>query len=163
MTSDPGDLVLDPTCGRRRGVGGCSPSKWGRRWITIDTSRSGGRPHANATRRAAVPYHLAGGLGRGPAEKRQELTERPSRGGPFRSDVRQGFVYRRLPHVKLSDIAQNPDIKPGMSRAEIDAAIDRNSEHELLFDQPYEDRRIVRVWRPLHGGEPLTAPDAQRR
>src|SRR5207248_104638 len=81
--------------------------------------------------------------------KEQEISGRPGRDGPFRGDVRRGFVYRQLPHVKLSDIAQNPDVQAGMSRADLDAAIARHSEHELLFDQPYDDRRTIRVCGPF--------------
>jgi adenine-specific DNA-methyltransferase len=63
----------------------------------------------------------------------------------FTRDVRQGFVYKRVPHVTLKSIAQNPDIKEGMSREQIDAAIARHADTELLVDQPYEDRNRVRV------------------
>src|SRR5208282_3000653 len=55
-------------------------------------------------------------------------------------DIRKGFVYKRVPHVTLKSIANNPDIKEGMTRAGIDAAIRRHAETETLYDQPYEDR-----------------------
>jgi hypothetical protein len=61
-----------------------------------------------------------------------------------RADVRKGFVYKRLPHVTLKSIA-NPDIREGMSRQEIDAAITRHADSELLYDQPYEDKGRVRA------------------
>ncbi len=54
-----------------------------------------------------------------------------------------------MPHVTLKSIAQNPDIHEGMSREEIDAAIARHAETEMLFDRPYEDRKIVRVTGPF--------------
>jgi adenine-specific DNA-methyltransferase len=65
------------------------------------------------------------------------------------SDVRRGFVYERVPHVTLKSIAQNPDIREGMSREDIDAAIARHAETETLFDRPYEDKKIVRVSGPF--------------
>jgi hypothetical protein len=64
---------------------------------------------------------------------------------PPGSDIRKGFVYERVPHVTLKSIANNPDIKEGMTRKEIDAAIARHAETELLYDRPYEDRRRIRV------------------
>ncbi len=62
-------------------------------------------------------------------------------------DIRKGFVYKRVPHVTLKSIANNPDIKEGMTRAEIDAAIRRHAETETLYDQPYEDKNRIRVSR----------------
>ena len=63
--------------------------------------------------------------------------------------MRKGFVYKRVPHVTLKSIANNPEIKEGMSRAEIDAAIARHADTETLFDQPYEDNKRVRVCGPF--------------
>ena len=60
-------------------------------------------------------------------------------------DIRKGFVYKRVPHVTLKSIANNPDIKEGMIRDEIDAAIRRHAETETLYDQPYEDKSRIRV------------------
>ena len=54
-----------------------------------------------------------------------------------------------MPHVTLKSIANNPDIKEGMSRKEIDAAIARHAETETLYDQPYEDNKRVRVTGPF--------------
>jgi adenine-specific DNA-methyltransferase len=64
-------------------------------------------------------------------------------------DIKKGFVYKRVPHVTLRSIANNPDIKPGITREEIDAAIARHAESETLYDQPYENNRIVRVTGPF--------------
>ena len=64
-------------------------------------------------------------------------------------DIRQGFVYKRVPHVTLKSIANNPDIKEGMTRQQIDAAIARHAESETLYDQPYEDKKTVRVTGPF--------------
>lgn len=63
--------------------------------------------------------------------------------------MRRGFVYRRVPHVTLKSIAQNPDIRDGMSREEIHAAVARHAEQEVLVDQPYEDPKVVRVAGPF--------------
>src|SRR5204863_1276360 len=79
------------------------------------------------------------------AAREDELTGRPSTGNGYGNDVRKGFVYKRVPHITLKSIAQNPDIREGMTREEIDAAIARHSDSELLVDQPFEDRRKVRV------------------
>jgi len=64
-------------------------------------------------------------------------------------DIRKGFVYRRVPHVTLKSIANNPDITEGMTRERIDAAIARHAETEMLYDQPYEDNKTVRVSGPF--------------
>ena len=64
-------------------------------------------------------------------------------------DIRKGFVYKRVPHVTLGSIANNPDIREGMSREEIDAAIARYADSETLFDQPYEDKKRIRVTGPF--------------
>src|SRR5205085_623178 len=64
-------------------------------------------------------------------------------------DLHKGFVYRTVPHVTLKSIANNPDIKEGMTRAQIDAAIARHADTETLYDQPYEDKDIVRLTGPF--------------
>jgi adenine-specific DNA-methyltransferase len=146
MTTDPGDLVLDPTAG-----GGTTPvvaEKWGRRWIGIDTSRVAlalARTRVMAARLPAYP------LADSPEGQRQEakLSGQPPRATDTRRDVRKGFVYRRVAHVTLKSIAQNPDIREGMSREEVDAAIARHADQELLLDQPYENKKAVRVAGPF--------------
>ena len=146
MTTDPGDLVLDPTCGS--GTTAYVAERWGRRWITIDTSRVALALARTRLMSARYPYYL---LADSPEGRRKEadLTGQPPLGGPTEGDIRQGFVYERVPHVTLKSIAQNPDISEGMSRAEIDAAIARHAESETLFDRSYEDRKIVRVAGPF--------------
>jgi adenine-specific DNA-methyltransferase len=66
-----------------------------------------------------------------------------------RGDIRQGFVYERVQHVTLRSVANNPDIREGMTRDEIDAAIKRHADFELLYDKPYEDNKKVRVAGPF--------------
>ena len=64
-------------------------------------------------------------------------------------DIKKGFVYKRVPHVTLKSIANNPDIKEGMTREAIDAAILRHADTELLYDKPYEDNKRIRVTGPF--------------
>jgi adenine-specific DNA-methyltransferase len=142
MTTDPGDLVLDPTCGS--GTTAYVAEQWGRRWITIDTSRVALALARTRLMGARFPYYLLADSSEG-AAKEAELTGQRPVGNGYKDDVRKGFVNKRVPHVTLKSIAQNPDIRKGMTREEIDAAIARHSENEVLVDQPYEDRRKVRV------------------
>ena len=124
--------------------------QWGRRWITIDTSRVALALARSRLMAAKYPYYLLADSEAGIAKEaevsgnRSSLTiERPT------NDVRRGFVYERVPHVTLKSIAQNPDIREGMTREEIDAAIARHADTETLFDRPYEDRKIIRVSGPF--------------
>jgi adenine-specific DNA-methyltransferase len=148
MTTDPGDLVLDPTCGS--GTTAYVAEQWGRRWITIDTSRVALALARSRLMAAKYPWYLLADSEAG-IRKEAELTGQapPSPLPPTASDVRRGFVYERVPHVTLKSIAQNPEIHEGMSREQIDAAIARHAETETLFDRPYEDRKIVRVSGPF--------------
>jgi adenine-specific DNA-methyltransferase len=142
MTTDPGELVLDPTCGS--GTTAYVAEQWGRRWITIDTSRVALALARTRLIGARFPYYLLADSSEG-AAKEAELTGRPPVGNGYNDDVRKGFVYKRVPHITLKSIAQNPDIREGITREEIAAAIARHSESEILVDQPHEDRRKVRV------------------
>ena len=107
MTTDPGDLVLDPTCGA--GTTAYVAEQWGRRWITIDTSRV-----ALALARARVmgaryPYYLLADSPEGQAKQAEIERRAPSESATY-GDVRQGFVYERVPHITLRDIANNAEI-----------------------------------------------------
>jgi adenine-specific DNA-methyltransferase len=146
MTTDPGDLVLDPTCGS--GTTAYVAEQWGRRWITCDTSRVALALARTRLMAAKYPYYL---LADSPAgiQKEAELTGKMPAPHRTEGDIRQGFVYKRVPHVTLKSIANNPDINEGMTRAEIDAAIARHAETETLFDQPYDDKKTVRVSGPF--------------
>jgi adenine-specific DNA-methyltransferase len=146
MATDPGDLVLDPTCGS--GTTAVVAEQWGRRWITIDTSRVALALARTRLMAAKFPYYLLADSPDG-AQKEAELTGVPAPSPAFTGDVRRGFVYKRVPHVTLKSIANNPDIKEGMSRAEIDAAIARHAETEILYDKPYEDGKRLRVTGPF--------------
>ena len=146
MTSDPGDLILDPTCGS--GTTAYVSEQWGRRWITCDTSRVALALARTRLMSAKYPYYLLADSPEG-IEKEIALTNKMLPEYEPEGDIKKGFVYKRVSHVTLKSIANNPDIKQGMSRQEIDAAIARHAETEILFDQPYEDNKRVRVCGPF--------------
>ncbi|PAU65553.1 site-specific DNA-methyltransferase [Pseudomonas sp. PIC25] len=107
MATDPGDLVLDPTCGS--GTTAMVAEQWGRRWITIDTSRV-----ALALARARImgaryPYYLLADSREG-QEKEAEVTRTAPSSQPTQGNIRHGFVYERVPHITLKSIANNAEI-----------------------------------------------------
>ena len=107
MATDPGDLILDPTCGS--GTTAYVAEQWGRRWITIDTSRV-----ALALARARVmgaryPYYLMADSQDGQI-KEAELSRRPVSTEPTYNNIKLGFVYERVPHITLKSIANNAEI-----------------------------------------------------
>ena len=123
MTTDPGDLVLDPTCGS--GTTAYVAEQWGRRWITIDTSRV-----ALALARARImgaryPYYLLvdspAGQRKEAEIRRREITETPTY-----CNLRQGFVYERVSHITLRDIANNSEI-------------------DVIYDQFQQEMEPIRV------------------
>ena len=126
MTTDPGDLVFDPTCGS--GTTAYVAEQWGRRWITCDTSRVSLALAKQRLMTALFDYY--------------ELAH-PDEG------VGSGFKYKTVPHVTLGSIANNPDIKEGMTQAEIDKAIARHAPRETLYDQPLVDTGRKRVTGPF--------------
>ena len=126
MTTDPGDLVFDPTCGS--GTTAYVAEQWGRRWITCDTSRVATTLAKQRLMTASYHYY--------------ELAH-PQEG------VGSGFQYRTVPHITLKSIANNPDIREGMGRAEIEAAIARHAPQETLYDQPRIDRGKARITGPF--------------
>jgi adenine-specific DNA-methyltransferase len=107
MSTDPGDLVLDPTCGS--GTTAYVAEQWGRRWITIDTSRV-----ALALARARImgaryPYYLLADSRDGQLKEAEVSDTAPSNQN-VHGNLRQGFVYERVPHVTLKSIANNAEI-----------------------------------------------------
>src|SRR6202048_3836290 len=98
MTTDPGDLVLDPTCGS--GTTAYVAEQWGRRWITIDTSRVALALARTRLMAARYPWYLLADSRDGRA-KEGELTQRQPADSQVQNDIRQGFVYDRVPHVTL--------------------------------------------------------------
>lgn len=111
MTTDPGDLVLDPTCGS--GTTAYVAEQWGRRWITIDTSRIALNIAKKRLTTAVFPYY--------------ELFDKSAV-----PDIRQGFVYKTVPHITLKSLANNEP-----------------AEEEVLYDQPIEDKKRMRVSGPF--------------
>jgi adenine-specific DNA-methyltransferase len=105
MATDPGDLVLDPTCGS--GSTAYVAEQWGRRWITIDTSRVALTLARTRLMAARYPWYLLADSREGRA-KESELTQRIPPDTPTHNDIRQGFVYERVPHITLKSIANNP-------------------------------------------------------
>jgi len=194
MSTDPGDLVLDPTCGS--GTTAYVAEKWGRRWITIDTSRVALALTRTRLMAAKYPYYLLADSPEG-IKKEGELTGKIPPDYKTEGDLKKGFVYKRVPHITLKAIANNEEIdaiharwqeklepireelnrllsqsweewqiprEPEDSwpegarellaqwwslrrerRQEIDAAIARRADTELLYDQPYEDGKRLRV------------------
>lgn len=107
MTTDPGDLVLDPTCGS--GTTAYVAEQWGRRWVTIDTSRV-----ALALARARImgarfPFYYLADSREGQI-KEAEITRTAPSTQPVRGSIKQGFVYERVPHIMLKSIANNAEI-----------------------------------------------------
>jgi adenine-specific DNA-methyltransferase len=107
LTTDPGDLVLDPTCGA--GTTAYVAEQWGRRWITIDTSRV-----ALALARARImgaryPFYLLADSHEGQL-KQAEVTHTAPSSRPVHGNIRHGFVYERVPHITLKSIANNAEI-----------------------------------------------------
>ena len=137
MTTEPGDLVFDPTCGS--GTTAFVAETWGRRWIACDTSR--------------VSIFLA---------KHRLMTgtydyfqlAHPNEG------IGSGLKHKSVPRVTLKAIANNPDIREGMSQAEVESAISRHAEILTLYDQPLKDVDKRRVSGPF-SVEAVPAPSVK--
>ena len=148
MTTDPGDLVVDPTCGS--GTSAFVAEQWGRRWITIDTSRIALNIAKTRLMTATYPYyHLYSDINVKVEQKEGKLkktvSEKPEK--EKANDIRQGFVYEEVPHITLKSFAN-----------------DEPPATETLYDQPYEDKKKLRVTGPftvetLQSYEPVS-PDA---
>ena len=107
MTTDPGDLVLDPTCGS--GTTAYVAEQWGRRWITCDTSRVAMALARTRMMAARYPYYLLADSPEG-IKKEAGLTGKIPPEYKTEDDIRKGFVYKRVPHVTLKSIANNAEI-----------------------------------------------------
>ena len=199
MSTDPGDLVLDPTCGS--GTTAYVAEQWGRRWITCDTSRVALALARTRLMAARYPYYYLADSEDG-IKKQMEVTGKiPLAEVKPQGDLRKGFVYKTVPHVTLKAIANNSEIddiharwqekleplrvelnallkqqwqewqvpreageqwpaKTGellaqwwehrrQRQRDIDDSIARNADTETLYDQPYEDKKRVRVTGPF--------------
>jgi adenine-specific DNA-methyltransferase len=149
MTTDPGDLVLDPTCGS--GTTAYVAEQWGRRWITIDTSRVSLALARSRIMGARYPYYLLADSLDG-QRKEGEATRLPPKTTPTCGDIRQGFVYERVPHITLKSIANN---------AEIDVIWDKWQETleplrqklNKMFDKNWQEWEIPRDISDIVGAE----------
>lgn len=137
MTTDPGDLVLDPTCGS--GTTANVAEDWGRRWITCDTSRVALALAKQRLMSAVFDYY--------------ELAH-PDEG------IDSGFRYAAIPHITLKSIANNPEILPNMAQVDIDAVVAKYADRETLYDQPEIDKTRARVSGPFTV-EAVPAPNVQ--
>jgi adenine-specific DNA-methyltransferase len=107
MTTDPGDLVVDPTCGS--GSTAYVAEQQGRRWITIETSRVALALARTRLMAARFPYYILGDSPEG-VEKEAEITGKTPPPYKTDGDMKKGFVYQRVPHISLKTIATNPEI-----------------------------------------------------
>ncbi len=136
MTTDPGDLVLDPTCGS--GTTAYVAEQWGRRWITIDTSR--------------VAVAIA----------RQRLLTSKYDFYKFKDPAKGtagGFIYKTVKHITLGSIAQNTALDPIFARhepildaklaacnaalAKVAGELKRKLENKLLIKQQREGKKSI--------------------
>ena len=160
ITTDPGDLVLDPTCGS--GTTAYVAEQWGRRWITVDTSRV-----ALALARARImgaryPFYLLTDSPEG-QRKEAEVTRTAPSNAPTYGRIRQGFVYERVPHITLKSVANNAEIDviwEGYQeileplRVELNAALDRSwEEWEIPREagEPWPEPATA-AWNQLQAG-----------
>jgi len=126
MTTAPGDLVLDITCGSATTA--YVAEQWGRRWITCDTSRVAITLAKQRLMTATFDYYQLANSQEG---------------------VGSGFKYKTVPHITLKSIANNPEIREGMNRIEIEQAINKYADQETLYDQPLLDKSKARVTGPF--------------
>jgi adenine-specific DNA-methyltransferase len=124
MSTNPGDLVLDPTCGA--GTTAFVAEQWGRRWITCDTSRVALSLARQRLLTARFPYYR------------------------LRSEhVKDGFKYTTAPHIRQGDITNNEKLDLCKSLEERERVIRESAQHEILYDRPEEDKGKVRVSGPF--------------
>ncbi|MEI7459292.1 MAG: site-specific DNA-methyltransferase [Pirellula sp.] len=141
MATDPGDIILDPTCGS--GTTATVAEQWGRRWITIDTSRVALALARTRIMGARYPYFLLADSKDGQAKEAKVTHFAPST-KPVHNNIRLGFVYERVPHITLKSIANN---------AEIDVIWDKwqatleplRTELNKLLKRNYEEWEIPRA------------------
>ncbi|MGF1988900.1 MAG: site-specific DNA-methyltransferase [Nostoc sp. ZfuVER08] len=122
MTTAPGDLVLDPTCGS--GTTAYVAERWGRRWITCDTSRVSITLTKQRLMTGIFDYY--------------ELAD-------LKEGLNRDFKYKTVSRITLKSIANNSEIKEGMGRKEIEEVIQKHADKETLYDQPLVDKSKVRI------------------
>lgn len=142
MTTDPGDLVLDPTCGS--GTTAYVAEQWGRRWITIDTSRIALNIAKTRLMTAVFPYYFLYD------EVHRGLVVNGA-GHANAADIRNGFEYEKVPHITLKSLAN-----------------DEPPETETLYDKPKRDNKRIRVSGPftvetLQNFEPIAPEELEKK
>ncbi|HLG83592.1 MAG TPA: site-specific DNA-methyltransferase [Bradyrhizobium sp.] len=150
MATDPGDLVLDPTCGS--GTTAYVAEQWGRRWITIDTSRVAIALARSRLMGARYPYYILADSPEG-LRKEAEITVTPPKERATHSDIRLGFVYERVPHITLKSIANNAEIDVIWEKWQATLEPLRNELNRVLGrNTPWEEWEIPREagdpWKP---------------
>ncbi len=133
MCTDPGDLVIDPTCGS--GTTAYVAEQWGRRWITTDTSRIALNIAKTRLMTANFPYyHLYSDVNVERVEKNGKIKKNVSLkpANEQTGDIRQGFVYEEVPHITLKSLAN-----------------DEPADTETLYDKPDTDKKRLRVSGPF--------------
>ena len=158
MATDPGDLVLDPTCGS--GTTAYVAEQWGRRWITIDTSRV-----ALALARARImgaryPWYILADSPEG-QRKEAEVSRTAPKDTPTRGDIRLGFLYERVPHITLKSIANNAEIDVIWERYQAELEPLRAALNAAL-DTAWEEWEIPRSLRPDASPHPDPLPRGER-
>jgi adenine-specific DNA-methyltransferase len=139
MTTDPGDIVLDPTCGS--GTTAYVAEQWGRRWITTDTSRVALALARTRIMAARYPYYLLADSEEG-QKKEMEITQKVLQ-EEVSNDIRKGFVYRRVPHITLKAIANNEEIDEIYNRWQ-DSLEPLRTKLNSLLGKNYEEWEIPR-------------------
>ena len=165
MTTDPGDLVLDPTCGS--GTTAYAAEQWGRRWITIDTSRVALALARSRVMGARYPYYLLADSPEG-RQKEAEVTQTVPSDISTGGDIRHGFVYERVPHITLKSIANNAEIDVIWERwletleplrAELNGSLDRTWENGRSRGKP----ALHGLRRPRRPGSGCSRPSPTQR
>lgn len=142
MCTDPGDLVLDPTCGS--GTTAFVAEQWGRRWITIDTSRVAIALARRRIMTAKYPYYLLADSQAG-LEKEMKVTGRVIQRPTF-NKISQGFVYERVPHITLKAIANNSEIDTIWEKYEAESETLRNCFHSKTGIGGAECNNVTPEW-----------------
>lgn len=157
MVTDPGDLVLDPTCGS--GTTAYVAEQWGRRWITVDTSRVSLALARARIMGAKYPFYLLADSRDGQI-KEAELTRSAPSTTQASGNIRHGFVYERVPHITLKSIANNNEIdviwaryseKLDSIRGRVNADLNETWEEWEVPKEPNEDwpaqvKKLHREW-----------------
>ena len=171
LATDPGDLVLDPTCGS--GTTAYVAEQWGRRWITIDTSRVALTLARARIMGARYPYYLLADSREG-QQKEAEIVGSAPPDTPTHGNVRLGFVYERVPHITLKSIANNAEIDViwerwqdtlDLLRADLNDAVGRTWEKWEIPRQPGDPwpEAATSAWNKLRAADTDLAKEAALR